>query len=116
MRRSEAALEMERAKVVRTAAFWAGGGSLLMGDGITDDTLFHITRFLPTARDLLCLCITCPHFAAKIIATVSADAQGVRQRRRCCRSWRRRGGRGWQRAMSRSVVGWRGARVRAGCV
>ena len=68
---------MERAKVVRTAAFWAGGGSLLMGDGITDDTLFHITRFLPTARDLLCLCIPCPHFAAKIIATVSADAQGA---------------------------------------
>ena len=40
----------------------------LLGDGITDDTLLHIARFLPTAKDLLALCLTCPRFAAKIIA------------------------------------------------
>ena len=69
---------------------------LLLGDGIADDTLLHIARFLPTARDLLCLGLTCPRFAAKIIAAVPAEpAWGVRQRRqrrRCCRLWRRRHG------------------------
>ena len=34
----------------------------LLGDGITDDTLLHIVRFLPTAKDLLSLCLTCPRF------------------------------------------------------
>ena len=40
----------------------------LLGDSITDDTLLNIARFLPTARDMLCLCLTCPRFAAKVIA------------------------------------------------
>ena len=40
----------------------------LLGDGITDDTLLHIAHFLPTTRDLLCLQLSCPRFAAKIIA------------------------------------------------
>ena len=46
----------------------------LLGDGITDDTLVHIGRFLPTAKDLVCLQLTCPRFAAKIIA---ANCGGV---------------------------------------
>ena len=40
----------------------------LLGDGLTDDTLLNIVRFLPTARDLVCLQLTCPRFAAKVIA------------------------------------------------
>ena len=40
----------------------------LLGDGITDDTLLHITRFLPTARDLLCLLLTNTRFSIKCIA------------------------------------------------
>ena len=35
----------------------------LLGDGITDDTLLHIARFLLTATDLLRLGLTCPRFA-----------------------------------------------------
>ena len=59
-----------------TKNFWSRGGSLLMGDGITDDTLLNIARFLPTARDLLCLGLTCPRFAAKIIAAPSVIGGG----------------------------------------
>ena len=40
----------------------------LLGDGITEDTLLHIARFLPSARDLLCLQLVCPRFVAKCIA------------------------------------------------
>ena len=40
----------------------------LLGHGIADDTLLHLFRFLPTARDLLCLQLTCPRFATKLIA------------------------------------------------
>ena len=40
----------------------------LLGDGITDDTLLSVARFLPSAKDLLCLQLACPRFAAKIIA------------------------------------------------
>ena len=58
--------------------------SQLLGDGITNDTLPHIARFLPTAKDLLNLCLTCPGFAAKVIATAPSGAGGQRQRRRCC--------------------------------
>ena len=32
----------------------------LLDDGITDDTLLHIARFLPAARDLLCLQLAVP--------------------------------------------------------
>ena len=35
----------------------------LFGDGITDDTLLHIARFLPTAEDLLRLQLTNKRFA-----------------------------------------------------
>ena len=57
----------------------------LLGDGITDDTLLNIAHFLPNATDLLCLMLSCPRFAAKIIATApiisggpsSAAASGV---------------------------------------
>ena len=64
----------------------------LLGDGITDDTLLHIAHFLPTTRDLLCLQLSCPRFAAKIIAVPCPAAraqEGVpwqRQRRRGCPS------------------------------
>ena len=40
----------------------------LLGDGITDDTLLLIASFLPSAKDLLCLGLSCPRFAAKVIA------------------------------------------------
>ena len=45
----------------------------LLGDGITDDTMLNIARFLPTAKDLLCLKLTNSRFAAKIIATAIGD-------------------------------------------
>ena len=48
----------------------------LLGDGITDDTLLHIVRFLPTAKDLLRLQLTCPRFAAKVIAAPSSVIGG----------------------------------------
>lgn len=45
-----AALQIELDRVTaldsRTAAFWEGGGNLLTGDRVTDDTLLHIARFL----------------------------------------------------------------------
>ena len=41
---------------------------LLLGDGIADDTLLNIARFLPSARDLVCLQLTNKRFAAKVIA------------------------------------------------
>ena len=42
---------------------------------MTDDILVHIARFLPTAKDLSALGLTCPRFAAKMIpAPVSAAA------------------------------------------
>ena len=65
----------------------------LLGDSITDDKLLHITRFLPTATDLLCLVLTNARFAAKVIATApSVGSAGgwwrlvagqQQQRRRC---------------------------------
>ena len=39
----------------------------LLGDGVTDDTLLHIASFLTTARDLLCLRLTCRRFDVKCI-------------------------------------------------
>ena len=38
----------------------AGGACPLLGNGVTDDTLLHIARFLATARDLLALQLTSP--------------------------------------------------------
>ena len=46
----------------------------LLGDGTTDDTLLHIARFLPTAKDLLNLQLACPRFAAKVIPSPSVGA------------------------------------------
>ena len=48
----------------------------LLGDGITDVTLLAIARFLPTARDLLCIGLTCPRFAAKIIVAAPSVIGG----------------------------------------
>ena len=48
----------------------------LLSDGITDDTLLHIAGFLSTARDLLSLCLTCPRFAAKVIAAPIDESGG----------------------------------------
>ena len=48
----------------------------LLGDGITDDTLLHIAGFLPTARDLVSVCLTCPRFAAKVIAASVDESEG----------------------------------------
>ena len=74
MRRSQAALAAQRAKVARTLAFWSGRGSLLTGDGITEDTLLHIASFLPTARDLCCLQLSNKRFAARCIAAPGVSA------------------------------------------
>ena len=46
----------------------------LLGDGITDDTLLHISRFLPTARDLLCLKLSNKRFTTKCIPAPSGSA------------------------------------------
>ena len=40
----------------------------LLGDGVTDDTLLHIARVLPTAEDLLRLQLTNRRFSAKCTA------------------------------------------------
>ena len=49
----------------------------LLGDGITDDTLLHIASFIPTAKDLLCLQLACPRFAAKVIAAPCVGSGGA---------------------------------------
>ena len=49
----------------------------LLGDGVTDDTLRRIASFLPTARDLLCLQLPCPRFAAKVIAAPIGSGGGA---------------------------------------
>ena len=43
----------------------------LLGDGVTDDTLLHIARVLPAAKDLLRLQLTNRRFAAKVILAPS---------------------------------------------
>ena len=48
----------------------------LLGDGITDETLLNIARFVPTARNLLSLQLACPRFAAKVIASPSGGDGG----------------------------------------
>ena len=47
----------------------------LLGDGITDDTLLNVARFLPTARDLFCLGLTNTRFSihVKCITAPSGD-------------------------------------------
>ena len=52
----------------------------LLGDGITDDTLLNIARFLPTPKDLLCLKLTNSRFSAKIIATAPSGGAGGQRR------------------------------------
>ena len=48
----------------------------LLGDGITDDTLLLIASLLPTTKDLVCLGLSCPRFAVKIIVAPSVGASG----------------------------------------
>ena len=48
----------------------------LLGDGVTDDTLLHIARFLGP-KDLLRLQLTCPRFAAKCIAAPGVSGGGA---------------------------------------
>ena len=69
----------------------------LLGDGITDDTLLHFAHFLPTAKDLLSLGLTCPRFAAKASSSPLERVCWGTQTRRCCRSRRRQRGAGWSR-------------------
>ena len=45
---------------------------LLLGDGVTDDTLLHITGFL-TAKDLVLLQLTCKRFTVRCIAAASGS-------------------------------------------
>ena len=49
----------------------------LLGGGATDDTLLNIARFLPPARDLLCLKLTNSRFAAKVIAAAPSGGGGA---------------------------------------
>ena len=46
----------------------------LLSGGVTDDTLLHITHFLPTARDRLSLKLTCRRFSINCIAATSAES------------------------------------------
>ena len=46
----------------------------LLGDGITDDTLLNIARFLPIAKDLLCLRLSNKRFNIKCIAAPDGSA------------------------------------------
>ena len=48
----------------------------LLSDGITDDTLLNIARFLPTARDLLCLMLSNKRFSIKVIAAPDGSGGG----------------------------------------
>ena len=77
-RRLRPELDHRRAVKAKTAAasWHATGGSLLTGDGITEDTLLAILRFLPSARDLLCLQLTNTRFSIKCIAAHSGIAAG----------------------------------------
>ena len=54
----------------------AVGVCLLLGDGITDDVLVTIARFLP-AKGLRALQLTCPRFAAKCIIAPSGASAGA---------------------------------------
>ena len=49
----------------------------LLGDGITDDTLLNIARFLPTARDLFCLQLTNTRFNIKCITAPGVSGGGA---------------------------------------
>ena len=66
----QAALAEHLAKEARTAAFRAGGGSLLLGDGITDDTLI----LMPTARNVFCLGLSSTRFSKKVIAATGGGS------------------------------------------
>ena len=71
----EARVLAQRPRGVRTAAWHAGGGCLLMGDRVTDDTLLGILRFLP-AKALLRVLLTCKRFNIKCIAAPRGIATG----------------------------------------
>ena len=43
----------------------------LLSDGITDDTLLHVARFLTSAKDLLSLRLTHTRFSARVISAPS---------------------------------------------
>ena len=49
----------------------------LLGDGITDDTLLHIARFLPTALDLLCLKLSDTRFNIRCISAAYGIGGGA---------------------------------------
>ena len=77
----------------------------LLGDGITDDTLLNIARFLPTAKDLLCLQLACPRFAAKVIAA-TGSAQGGAAAAPVMLSIVEEAGRQWITGCSEQERGW----------
>ena len=78
----------------------------LLGDAITDDTLLNIARFLPTAKDLLCLKLTNSRFAAKIIASApsGAGASAAAAPEMVCIA--EEAGRLWVAAYSEQELGW----------
>ena len=48
----------------------------LLGDGLTDDTLLNIARFLPTAKDLFSLQLTNTRFSIRCIAAAPRIGAG----------------------------------------
>ena len=68
--------QLAQRRDARTAAFWAGGGNLLVSDQLTDDTLLHIASFLTTAKDLLRLGLTSTRFSTTCIAAPPSGSGG----------------------------------------
>ena len=75
----------------------------LLSDGITDDTLLNIARFLPTAIDLLCLKLTNSRFAAKIITASGAEGAAAAPEMLCIAD---EAGRLWLVGCSEQERGW----------
>ena len=67
--------ELDHNIAARTARWHAQGGGLL-SDGMTDDTLLTIARFLPTVKDLLRLQLTNKRFGIKCAGGGGAGCGG----------------------------------------
>ena len=80
-----------------------------------DEFVLGLASFLP-AKDLLSLCLTCPRFAAKIIAARSGGGEAAAAPEMLCIVEEAgQHGCGWRVAASMSVVGCREVALRAGC-
>jgi hypothetical protein len=75
--RQQAALAEAEAQHALTETFWAGGGNLLTG--VTDDTLQHIVSFVPSAKDLLRLGLSCVRLGTRSVRDVDVAAAAPAQ-------------------------------------